>query len=371
MSTPLRSFLTPSALASSTLALAVALTGITGTARAATPAVVSSVAPVHALVSAVMEGVGTPTLLIPVGRSPHTHTLKPSDAKAISHADVVFWVGPDLEASLPKSLALAPKTADVISLLGSLGAAARPLRDGDAWDHEDDHNHEGHDHKDHDDHDHKGHDHKEPGQTVDNTADHTADHSEDHDGHADHDGHDHAGHVHRPGGLDPHAWLDPQNARLWAATITTTLSTRDPEHAGAYAANLKRIEDRLTALEATMRDRMAPVAGQKVLVFHDAYQYLEHRFGLTVVGAISLDPSRPPSARHLKVLQAQVRDQGVSCLFAEPQFPDGLLKTVSEGVKATIVTVDPDGGASGTGMEAYERAMLGVADAIAGCKARG
>lgn len=293
------------------------------------PVVVTSVTPVYALTGAIMEGVGEPVRLIPQGKSPHTHVLKPSDARAISKADVIFWVGPELEAALPKPLSTAPKTAQVIPLLRSLGEAALPLRDGDAW--KGDHNH---------DHGH-GHDHGKA------------------------KGHD--DHGHEDGGLDPHAWLDPQNAKAWAATIAATLSARDPAHATQYAANLAKTEQRLAALETTLRQIMAPATAQKVLVFHDAYQYLERRFDLKVIGAVTIDPDRAPSAKHIKALQAEVKEHGVSCLFAEPEFPDTLLRTVAQGVTAKVISVDPDGGAPGTGFAAYEAAMLGVARSVSTC----
>ncbi|WP_019645443.1 zinc ABC transporter substrate-binding protein [Novispirillum itersonii] len=322
-------------LRSVTLATTLALTGTAVTARADSPVpvVVTSITPVYALTGAIMEGVGEPVRLIPQGQSPHTHVLKPSDARAVSKADVIFWVGPELEGTLPKTLTTAPKTAQIVPLLRSLGEAALPLRDGENWE-------SGHDH----DHDHghsHGHDHGKA----------TADEHED--------------------GLDPHAWLDPQNAKAWAATIAATLSARDPAHAMQYAANLTKTEQQLTALETALQEKIAPAKAQKVLVFHDAYQYLERRFGLQVIGAVTIDPSRAPSAKHLKALQAKVQEQGVTCLYAEPEFPDAVLRTVAQGVKAKVITVDPDGGAPGKGFAAYEAAMQGVATAVASCAAAG
>lgn len=316
-----------SALAAAVLAATVSLSA--AHAETAPPVVITSVTPVYALTGAIMDGVGEPMRLIPQGQSPHTHVLKPSDARAISKADVIFWVGPELESALPKTLSTAPKTAQVIPLLRSLGDAALPLRDGDGWK-------SGHDH----DHGH-GHEH---------------DKAKGHDSHGD-----------AADGLDPHAWLDPQTARAWAATIAATLSARDPAHAAQYAANLAKTEQQLTALETTLRQIMAPATSQKILVFHDAYQYLERRFGLQVIGAVTIDPDRAPSARHIRALQAEVKKQGVSCLFAEPEFPDGLLRTVAQGVTAKVISVDPDGGAPGTGFAAYEAAMLGVARSVSTC----
>lgn len=321
----------------SRLSLTLAATALSATLTTAaladtTPVVVTSITPVYALAGAIMDGVGEPVRLIPQGQSPHTHTLKPSDARAVSKADVIFWVGPELEAALPKTLATAPKTAQVVPLLRSLGDAALPLRDGENWESGHDHDH-GHSH---------GHDHGKA------------------KGHDDHD--------HEEGGLDPHAWLDPQNAKAWAATIAATLSARDPAHAPQYAANLAKTEQQLAALESRLSQMMAPAAAQKVLVFHDAYQYLERRFGLQVIGALTIDPDRAPSAKHIKALQAKVQKEGASCLFAEPEFPDALLRTVAQGVTAKVISVDPDGGAPGKGFAAYEAAMLGVAQSISTCK---
>lgn len=292
----------------------------------ATGPVVASILPVQALAAGVMDGVtggpSGPVLLVPPGRSPHTYALRPSDARALSEATAVFWVGEPLESFLPSLLDGVPKTAAVVPLMTVPGTVALSPRAGGAW---------GTDH----DHDHD-HDHARP----------------DHEDHA---------------AIDPHQWLDPRNARAWVAAMAEALAVRDPAHAETYRANAGRLDGRLTALEDEMRRILTPVAERPYLVFHDAYQYLEHRFGMTALGAVTVDPAVPAGAARLTALRQAVKDSGATCVFAEPQFDDRLLKTIAEGTTARVAILDPVGLDAGTGFAAYEQTMLRLARAMAAC----
>jgi zinc transport system substrate-binding protein len=265
------------------------LTAVISTAQAEVNVVVS-IKPVHALVMAMMDGAGTPDLIIEGTGSPHNYALKPSQAQLLQNADLVFWIGHDLERFLEKPIEGIATNATSIALMDSHGLTKIKLREGgdfenhDHDDHDDDHD----DHADHDDHD----DH-----------DDHADHDDDHDDHA-----DHADHDDDHSDIDLHFWLDPINAKAMVHTIEDALTAADPEHAATYAANAERMMGRLDDLVVEVDAALAPVRGQGYIVFHDAYQYYESRFDIAAVGSITVSPEVMPGAKRVSELQAKVRE---------------------------------------------------------------
>lgn len=309
------------------LCLAVAL-GLVApkTADAAVPTVVASVPPIHSLVAGVMEGIGTPYLLVSGGASPHTYALKPSDARHLVEADLVFWVGPDLESFLVKALDMVRPVAGIVELAEAPGVTLLPTRLGGVW---------------------PAHQDEEHG----------------HEGEADHDGHHH-------GPLDMHIWLDPANATAVVADAAEALSRRDPEHAAAYAANAARVAARLGALEAELQHRLDPIADRPFIVFHDAYQYFERAFGLSVAGAATVGPDRLPGARRLAKLRARITGAGVSCIFSEPQFTPKLAEALIAGTPVRLGVLDPLGAGLEPGPNLYFDLMRKDADALVDCLGR-
>ncbi|MGE0254933.1 MAG: zinc ABC transporter substrate-binding protein [Alphaproteobacteria bacterium] len=305
-------------------------------AAAEAPAVVASIPPVHSLVAAVMAGAGTPDLLIPGAVSEHTYTLKPSDARLLDRATVVFWVGPPIEGYLAKPLAALAGRARVVELLEAEGVERLPARSGGVW--------EEHAHDDHHDHDH--------GEAAGKRDDH-----DDHDD--DHAGHDAA--------VDGHVWLSPLNARAIARAAAATLGAADPANAARYAANLAALESRLAALDEELKATTAPVRGLPFIVFHDAYQYLEQAYGLASAGSITVSAERKPGARRLAELRAKVREAGARCIFAEPQFPSTLVRTVAEGTGARTASLDQLGAGIAPGPDLYFVMMRRLAGDLAGC----
>lgn len=371
------------------LAGAAALAGALGagaSAAAEVPRVVTDIAPVQSLVAQVMGDLGTPDLVLPPGASPHGHALRPSEARALQSADLVFWVGPDLTPWLEDPLETLAQDARHVALMEAEGVRLLEMRDGpvfdalveaaaDAHGHDHDHDHDhaeeaaAHDH-DHDHDDvadaHEDHDH---GDEMAETHD---DHGHDHDHGeevAEAHGHDH-GHDHAHGEHDPHVWLHPDNAAAWLRRIEAALSDADPANAETYATNAAAALDGLGALEAELSERLAPVEGARFLVFHDAYQYFEDAFGLQVAGSIATAGGEKPSAARLAELRASVEESGVSCIAAEPQFNPGLISAVGEGTGAPTAVLDPIGVALSPGRELYADMMRGLADALAGCVAK-
>ena len=335
------------------------------TAFADVPKVAVDIAPVHSLVSRVMEGVGTPKLVIPAGASPHGYSLRPSEAKALQDADMVIWMGEDLAPWMENSVETLSKNAEVITLLEESETKLLDFREGalfEEHDHSDHDDHDDHD-KDHDDHDHdKDHDDHD-----DHDKDHDDhDHDKDHDDHDDHDGHDdHDEHAH--GEHDPHAWLSVENAQTWLNLVAGKLSAADPENAGVYFANAAEARAEIDALVKEVNSILEPVRGRNFVVFHDAYQYFETSFDFPAAGAISLADASDPSAARIAEIQGRVRDEGINCVLSEPQYNPNLVETVLSGTDAKTGVIDPLGFSLEPGPKLYGDLIRNMAKALAGC----
>jgi zinc transport system substrate-binding protein len=292
---------------------------LTSTAMAA-PNVVASIKPVHSLVAAVMAGVGEPTLIVKGAASPHTYALKPSDAGALESADIVFWTGHGMELFLTDALGTLASKAKVVELAEAPGITLLPVREGGAF--------EPHSDGDEAEHDHEGHDHGEG---------------------------------------DMHFWLDPENAKLMVTQIATTLAEADPENATAYQANAEAELVKLDALEAELVATLAPVADRPFIVFHDAYQYFEARFGLDLAGSVTVTPDVMPGAARIDELKAKVSSLGATCVFAEPNFEPTIIAAISEGTSAKTGVLDPEGGALTEGPELYQTLLRGLAKSLVDC----
>jgi len=330
----------------------------------AAPRVVASIKPVHSLVAGVMKGVGEPWLLLKGAASPHTFALKPSDAKVIEDARLIFWVGEALAPPLARPFRVIPKGAKVVSLADAKGAGLTRLefRKGGLW--------EAHDH----DHDEAKHDHGEEKREKAGRGRHEHGEKHHHDeekrGH-DHDrekrAHDEADHHDDEHAFDPHLWLDPLNARLWADVIARELGEADPGNREKYEANARRLKARLDGLHRELRGALAPVRGASYIVFHDAYQYLEKRYGLNAVGSVSASPEKKPGAARLAELRAKIRESKSICVFSEPQFRPGVITTIIHGTGARAGELDPLGAHIPAGEDAYFTLMRNLAKSLRTC----
>ncbi|NOD78235.1 zinc ABC transporter substrate-binding protein [Ruegeria sp. HKCCD4332] len=397
------------------LSITAALMG--GTALADAPNVAVDIAPVHSLVARVMDGVGTPDLIVAPGASPHEYNLRPSEAAALQEADLVFWMGEDLTPWMENAIDTLADGATVTSMLEADGTVLLDFRenalfeahdhgdedghddhaedkDHDDHDHGDDHDHEdhakedGHDHDEHDhddhakddDHDHEEHadhdghddhdDHDHEDHAEEDGHDHDDHEEHDHDDHAkddhdDHDDHGHEGHAH--GDHDPHAWLSPANAETWLNVIAAQLSAADPENAGTYFANAAAARDEMAALSAEVAETLDPVRGGSFIVFHDAYQYFEDAFDFPASGAISIGDASDPSPARIAEIQGRIRDEGIDCVLAEPQFDPGIVESVMGGVEAKTSVIDPLGSNLEPGVDLYPNVIRSLAKSLAEC----
>lgn len=319
-------------------------------AIAAGPNVVVSIKPIHSLVASIMQGVGEPSLIVEGAASPHTYNMKPSNASALQAAKVVFWVGPGLEAFLDKPLDALSGSAKVVELSEAPGLEKLKFREGGAF--------EAHDHGD-EGHGDEGHKHAEGETEHDDAAAPEAAAGHDH-------GHDHE---HGHGDTDMHMWLDPVNAKAMAAEIEKTLAEADPDNAGAYKANLEALNKRLDDLDAKLAETVAPVKDKPFVVFHDAYQYFEHRYKVRVAGSITVSPEVLPGAERLSQIHAKIKELGATCVFAEPQFEPKLINLVIEGTPAKSGTLDPEAGTLDAGPDLYFQLMENIGTSLKTCLA--
>ena len=289
--------------------------------------VVASIKPVHSLVSAVMDGVAKPTLLVEGAASPHTYSLKPSQAKQLQEADIVFWMSHDLEAFLENSIENIAQRAVYVPLIESHNLTKLSFREGGAFD--------AHGHDDHDDHDEKHDDHDDK-----------------------HDDHDET---------DPHVWLDPQNAKALVHEIEEQLAKIDPENAEVYEANASIVMKKLDKLTNEIDVDLKPIRSRGYVVFHDAYQYFEKRFGISAIGSITVSPEVMPGAERVRELQEKVRELDATCVFSEPQFQPKLVATVTENTNAGTGVLDPLGASLEDSPELYFKLIRNMANSLKGC----
>lgn len=344
-------------------ALIAAASSIAAAPAIAAPRVAADIAPVHSLAAQVMAGVGEPALLTAVGASPHGYSMRPSEAQALQDAEIVFWIGEALTPWLERSIETLAADAEIVELLGAGGSEMLASRDTAIFEHDEDH------HDDHED-DHDKHHDKHHGD-HDKHEDHADEHG--HDKHGDEHGHDeHAsedgGHDHHDHGEnDPHAWLDPDNAKAWLDLIAATLAKADPANAAAYAANAAAAKARLDAQAQAVAARLDAVRGKQFIVFHDAFQYFEHRFDMPSSGALSIGDARKPSPARIAEIRDHVAANDITCVFAEPQFNAGVVNAVSDGAMVKSGVMDPLGSAIAPGADFYSALIDDLAAAVIDC----
>ena len=280
------------------------------------PQVVVTLKPIHALVSGVMQGVGEPSLLLSGGESPHTYSLKPSQMKQLQQAQLIVWVGSAIESFLVKPLQTVPKEVRQLSLLDVQGLHLHKARRGGIWEEEHEHHTEAATDKEH---------------------------------------------------LDQHIWLDPRNAQLIVQAVLEQLQQLDPAHSSRYAENASRLNARLDALDKNLMQQLKPFRTVALMVFHDAYQYFEERYGLNVVGAISISPENRPSAKRLHQLRERIQTAQVRCVFSEPQFEPSLITPLIENTQVKRGVLDPNGMDLAVGSEAYFNLLTNLAKAVRTC----
>jgi zinc transport system substrate-binding protein len=289
-----------------------------GTAWASDAKVVVTIKPIHSLVARLMEGFGEPTLLVDGSASPHSFALKPSQVRAIDAADIFIRVSERLEPFTGKIVRAMPQSVRLVTLIDAPGLVLLDQRQGGAF-----------------------------------------------EAHADHD----ASQASDTGeeGKNAHIWLDPVNAKVAAAYLAGVLSARYPEHADLIKSNAARLQSDIDALAGELERATEPLRGRPFVVFHDAYQYFDTRFGLDAVGSITVSPEVQPSAKRINELRTRIRELNAACVFAEPLFQSALVAAVAEGTGARAGTLDPEGLALKAGPQLYFTLMRNLASSLKAC----
>lgn len=278
------------------------------------PTVVVSIAPLHSLAAAIMVGVGAPKLLLERRTSPHDTTLRPSQARALARADLVLWVGPELERFMVTLLQSGRPGRRVLSAMQLPGIERRRTRKHGVWTNSD-------------------------GHEVEATG----------------------------AASDPHIWLSTGNARTIAGALAQTLTEIDPAHAQAYRRNLADLGRELAALDSEIGKRLAPFRETPFVLLHDAFQYFEKAYGLHPVGALVRKAAGGAGARRLYELRQVIAERGVRCIAADPFGSSALARTLARAKALTLIALDPMGAATPPGPGLYPAMMRANAEALASC----
>ena len=281
---------------------------------AMTPRVATDIGPIHSLAARVMAGIGVPDLIIRHGASPHAYSLRPSEAAALEKADLVFWVSEGLTPWLKRRLEILASKAQVVELMKADGTVELPYREGATF------------------------------------ANH-----DDHDGIDSHDG------------IDPHSWLDPENGKVWLSVMASELSKIDPSNADLYFQNAAAGTLEISQAVARINELLVPVHGVKFIVFHDAYQYFEQRFGISASGSILASDALAPNPARLIEIRGQVAELGVGCVFSEPQFNPTLVASVFQDAEISTAVIDSQGIELELGMTLYPQVLENIAQEIVAC----
>jgi zinc transport system substrate-binding protein len=280
-------------------------------AIAEVPKVAVDIPPMHSLVAQVMDGVGAPTIILPPGADPHGYAIRPSEARSLNEAEIVFWLGENLTPWLKRAIDSLAGDSVVIELLRVDGLSLLSYRDTRFTRHEAD----GHDHED----------------------------------------------------TDPHAWLDPDNAKVWLDIIAVTLSKADPANAGTYLYNAANGKDELDSLTAELSAMMQSIHGKPFIVFHDAYQYFEARFGIKTSGAIFHGDASDPGPAHLLKIKDTLRNLGVLCVFSETLYKPDFVSILIEKTGIRHGRLDPMGAHLELGKDLYFRLLRNLSEDLVSC----
>ena len=301
------------------------------------PLTVASIKPVHSLLAGVMEGVGYPALLVRGGASPHSWSLRPSDARNLDDADVVVWIGGELESFLARSLHALAGDARTLTLSRTKGVTLLPMREGGVWDAHEDHGESG------------KHDMHEDGHAFGKSGEHRH-----------HNGNER-------GSFNMHLWLDPENATAMVDAMAEALSRVDPERGGIYRKNASGLRSRLRRLDTELRETLAPVSERGFIVFHDAWQYFDTRYGLRAIGSVTVNPEQLPGAARLTEIREGLTASKAECVFAEPQFEPRLVRALIAGTGAAVGALDPLGAMLDDGPDLYFELMRSNAASFRAC----
>lgn len=279
--------------------------------------VLTTIKPLGFIAAAISDGVSEPRVLLPNGASPHEFSLRPSDIRSINSADLVVWVGPELERFMAKPLATHPHVLTLTQVPGM------PLFNY---------------------------------ATLDSHGTHQQGEQEPGEGEHHHEG------------IDPHIWLGPTQAKVIAKAIASELGKLDPANQARYEANLAAFDAKVDARDKVIAGQMKAVSKQGYFVFHEAYGYWERHYGMSSKGHFTVSPERRPGAKTLVEIRQALEEKQASCIYAEPQFSPAVIESVARNTGAKVLLLDEMGEQVSLGPDSYPQFMEQLATSFARCR---
>ncbi|BFU60061.1 MULTISPECIES: zinc ABC transporter substrate-binding protein ZnuA [Rodentibacter] len=295
--------------------------------------VLASVKPLGFIASSIANGVTDTQVLVPPGASPHDYSLKLSDIQKVKSADLVLWIGEDVDSFLDKPINQIDRKkvitiADLEGIEPLLGKAH----------HEHSHEEGEHNHK---------HSHKD-----ENKGEHDHDHDHDH---------------HEGLTTNWHVWYSPAISRIVAQKVADKLTTQFPDKKELIAKNLDNFNRTLEIQSDKIKAQLAPFADKGFFVFHDAYGYFNDAYGLKQTGYFTINPLVAPGAKTIAHIKEEIEEHRVNCLFAEPQFTPKVIESLAQSTKVNVGRLDPIGDSVTLGENAYVNFLQATADSYAQC----
>lgn len=271
----------------------------------------TSIKPLQLIAAAIQKDIGNPDVLLPVGVSPHHYALRPADIQKIQGADLFYWIGPDMEIFLIKTVANRKKPTIAIQ-----GLATIKLR-------------------------------------------HFGDNNENHDEH-DHD--------HQLGSLDPHLWLSPVNAKAIAEQMAADLIALDPSNSKQYEQNVNHFLTDLAVTDKTIHHYFAKVNLKPFFVFHETYDYFEDAYQIKHAGVFNISAGVQPGVKHVAEMRKRLQQAGNSCVFYEPPVKPKLSDTLTHGTEAKVFMLDAMGADTEVAANGYLQLLDKLAKGVLACQ---
>jgi zinc transport system substrate-binding protein len=271
--------------------------------------VVTTIPPLASLVRSIAGEEVSIETLVDNGVSPHTYALKPSDLYKLSSADVIFWIGPSYESFLTKLLK--NYLSKAVTFIEVSKVRLYPLQENA-------------------DHSHHGHSHLKECSGCN---------------------------------IDGHIWLDPDNGFYMAEAIASHFIKTHPSQRRKYEQRLSLLRKNLEKIKKEIKDALGGYENKSFLTLHDGYQYFEKAFNLKKGKPIYLIPDIALSANKILTLRSLIKTENIQCIFAETQFPQGLIETLAEGSKIRVGVLDP----LGTSKIPYETLLISLMKSFSNC----
>ncbi|MFZ7199001.1 zinc ABC transporter substrate-binding protein ZnuA [Avibacterium avium] len=319
-------------------------------ATSANASVVTSIKPLGFIASSIADGVTDTQVFVPAGASPHDYHLKPSDVQKLKAADLVLWIGEDVDQFLAGSLKKNVDASKVVTIAKLAGITPDMLAKGEHHHHDHDHHH--HDGEDHD-HDHEHHHDHGKSEAHEHQHNHGTDDAHDHD--------------HDELETNWHVWYSPRISQVVAEAVADKLTQQFPAKKALIEKNLAEFNRTLNAQNEKIKQQLAPVQKKGFYVFHDAYTYFNEAYGLNQVGAFTINPLVAPGAKKLAEIKEEIEEHKVGCLFAEPQFTPKVIETLHKSTGVKVGRLDPMGDAVALGKDSYANFLQYTADSYYNC----